>query len=396
MKLNLFLKILLLAQLAILSSCSSSTSDNVELSSGNLILSFELSKDSYSKGFSISNNGIEGTVDSSVDLTGITLNVTISQKATITPEPSSIKSISGPFTFTVVAENGDERVYNISISRELSKDNSIQEFRIITENFETNATINDDNGTITQRLPQTIDLSNLEVSAVLADRATVDTEIDTLFDFSGTVSITVTSESGDQKTYDVSISHMDESFSATCNEMNASKWFGGDNRTFAPDIDPFDRNVGTGQVIVLEKDIAPTSFSAHLADGFRFEEDGTPYMEAVELKLNIRNSEGEIIATTTTNVPGDFDGGFIPFDLTSLNLFLENETEYIFQWYLINGEVLGVSGSSPGTTVGAAEGFCFGSGYSGQAKLSEETSLEDFDVWWEHPWYFNIQLEGNQ
>ena len=394
MKLKRLLKILLLSQLVILSSCGSNDED-VELSSGNRILSFELSKDAYSKPFSVSDNRIEGTVNSSIELTGITLNVTISEKASITPEPSTIKSISGPFTFTVVAENGDERVYNISISRELSKDNSILEFRIKTENFDTNATINNEDGTISQRLPQTIDLSNLDVSLVISDRATINPEVNNLTDFSGPVLLTVTSESGDQKVYDVGITHMDESFSATCSEMNASKWFGGDNRTFAPDIDPFDRNVGTGQTIILEKDMTPNSFSVHLADGFRFEEDGSLYMEAVELKLNIRNSEGEIITETTTNVPADFDGGFVPFDLTSKNLFLENATMYIFQWYLVDGASLGVTASSPGNTNGADSGFCFSGGYSGQSKISEETTLEDFDVWWEHPWNFSIQLEGN-
>ena len=390
-----YFKILILSILTIFYSCEKED-PVIELSSENKILSFELSKNSYSKAFDVSENSVEGTVDSNIELKDITLHVKISEKASITPSPSSITSITDPFTFTVVGENGDERIYNVSISRELSTENSILEFRINHNNFSTFATINNDDYTISQRLPQTVDLSNLDLSIISSERATITPDIDNLIDFSETVSLTVTSESGIEKTYSINIDHMDEPFSETCSEMNASKWFGGDNRTDAPDIEPFDRNVGTGQTIILDQDLNPSCFSIHLSEAFKFDENGRFYNEDVELKLNIRNSEENIITETTTTVPRNFNSGFITFDLTNNNLFLEDNTLYIFQWYLIDGETLGISASSLGSTDEESTGFCFNGGYSGQSNISENTKLEDYDVWRQHPWNFNFILQGKQ
>ena len=395
MKIQNYLKILLLCFISINYSCSSND-NNPELSSENRILSFSLTKDSYIKQFSVSENSVEGNVDSDIELAGISLDITISENASITPDPSTITSITEPFTLTVIAENGNERNYDISIDRELSNDNSIIEFRIDAGNFSTLATVNDENGIVFQKVPENIDLTNLDVSIIISDRASSNPEIDSLIDFSSSVSLIITSESGLQKTYDINITHMNESFSQTCDEMNAWKWFGGDNRIDAPNTQPFDRNVGSGQAIILDQDLFPTSFSVHLRDGFRFDEDDSPYNESVELKLNIRNENGVILMATTTDVSASFNGGFIPFDLTNQNLFFENDTVYIFQWYLLNGALLGVTAGSSGNNDETAAGFCFNGGYSGQSKISDNSALEELDTWYEHPWNFNIKLEGKQ
>ena len=117
---------------------------------------------------------------------------------------------------------------------------------------------------------------------------------------------------------------------------------------------------------------------------------------SLELKLNIRNANGEILIATKTNVSDSFNGGMITFDLENENLFLENNTKYIFQWYLINGELLGVSSGSSANSTEGRSGFCFNGGYAGQSKLSNSNSLEEFSVWFEHEWNFNIILNGKQ
>lgn len=367
-----------------------------ELSSENKILSFVLSKDNYSKEFSVSENILQGIVDSDIDLEGVTLNITISENASITPDPSTITSVEEPFTLTVTGENGEERIYTISIERALSDANSILEFKLNTENFSTYVNVDSENGIITQRLPENIDLTALDVSIITSDKATISPAIDNLTDFSSITSLIVTSESGVQKTYTIDISSMDENFSQTCNEMNASKWFGGDNRINAPDIESYDRNLGTGQTLILEQDLNPTIFSIYLEDGFRYYEDNSSYNSAVDLKLNIRTINGEILTSTTTNVPSSYDGGSIPFDLSDQGIFLEDNTTYIFQWYLIDGATLGVTAGSSGNTDETSQGFCFNGGYSGQSNISEGSSLEESGVWYSHFWNFNIKLEGKQ
>tara|TARA_R110002072_G_scaffold174802_11_gene330458 strand:+ start:318 stop:1490 length:1173 start_codon:yes stop_codon:yes gene_type:complete len=386
-----FIKVIFLSLVGIQISCSD---DN--LSSENRIVSFKLTKDTYTQDFNVSENSIEGTVESYIDLTGINLDILISDKSTITPNPNTITSITEPFTFTVTAENGNERIYTVSINRELSDAHSILEFKINTEYFSTLATIDSENGTIRQKIPEFIDLTNLDVSITISDKASLNIDESELFDFSLPISLIVTSESGLKKTYVIEIMHMDQNFSQTCDEMNASKWFGGDNRTTVPDILPFDRNVGTGQTLIFENDFSPTFFGIHLLNGFRYFEGDIPYNEILELKLNIKNVNGSILSTVNTIVPANFSGGFITFDLTNQYIFFEENTPYIFQWYLIDGELLGVTSSSPGNNDDALTGFCFNGGYSGQSKVSENSTLDDAGVWFEHSWNFNIKIDGKQ
>jgi hypothetical protein len=408
MKLNYVVKALCVFVLFMNLSCESDDnintnpdegSENVpELSSENSILSFSLTKGSYSQNFNIENTTIEGQVESNIDLEGIQLFVEISEKASINPNPNTITSISEPFEFTVIAENGEEKTYTISIERKLSEENSILEFRIDTENFSTFASINEEDRTIIQRLPQYIDFTNLEIAIEISDRASLSRNSEDLVDFSSPVNLIVTSESGVEKEYTIELSPMTEDFSVTCDEMNVSKWFGGDDRN-APqyDIVPFDRNSGTGQIIRLDQDLSPSTFGVHLDRNFESAQSGSPFNASVELKLNIRTKDGDLLASTTTTVFPSFTGGFIDFDLSDLNLFLKSNTEYVFQWYLLDGAALGVNSGSNGTnTNGDASDFCFGGGYAGQSRVSQNTTLEDPEAWSTHGWNFNIRLEGKQ
>lgn len=369
-----------------------------ELNSDNEILSFTLNKGNYTQDFSIGDSSIEGEVESQIDLVDINLDVQISQDATIDPKPNTVTSISEPFTFTVTAENGDKRDYLISINRKLSVENSILEFRIDTESFSTQATVDEENRIISQRLPEYLDFSNLDVSIEISDRAILSPSSEDPLDFSSPVNLIVTSESGVEKEYTVELSPMTENFSVTCDEMNVSKWFGGDNRD-APQYDmvPFDRNVGTGQIVKLDQDLFPSTFGVHLDRNFEYSEGSVPFNASVELKLNIRTKDGNLLGSSIANVFPSFTGGFIDFDLRGLDLFLKSNTEYVFQWYLLDGAALGVNAGSNGTnTNGDASNFCFGGGYSGQSKLSQNTTLEDPEVWFTHGWNFNIRLNGKQ
>ncbi|MCD0470158.1 DUF5018 domain-containing protein [Flavobacterium sp. JAS] len=367
----------------------------VPASKKNEILSFVIKKGDISKPLDILENTISGTVDSSFDLNDITLEVLISDGATISPDPASIKSINGPLTFVVTAVNGKERTYNVLVSKTQSSDNSILEFNITTPYFLTSAKIDQQTGSITKRLPSFVDLANLSVDLKYADNATISPDPKTITDYSSPVDFIVKSESGIEKTYQVKLEHMNINMSESCTDSNANKWFGGDNRTDAPDILPFDRNIGTGQTVLLSKDLTPSVFSIHLLEGFAYAQTYDPYRGDVILKLIIRDEKQKIIASTETTVPGNFNGGFVPFDLQNLHLFLEAGKEYVFYWYLVDGAALGImSGSSANKSSGS--GFCFQTGYSGSSKVSTGTTLEDLSVWYKHTWHFNMQLEGKE
>ncbi|WP_396590350.1 DUF5018 domain-containing protein [Allomuricauda sp. R78024] len=366
-----------------------------ELSIENLITSFKLIKDDFALEPEIGDDNIVGEVPSNVELEGIRLEIKTSDFASIDPDPSSISEISEAFSFIVTAENGDEREYQIDISRIISTENEIVSFKIFLDSEGIEANV-DDNGNISKRLPSFLDLANLTNEVAISKFATIEPDPNQISDFSSEVVFTVTAENGDTKNYNVNFKVMDENFEIRCDSFNVSKWFGGDARD---DINlpqgPFDRNVGTGQVLTLNSDSHPDSFGVLFSNGFVFRESGIQYTETVELNLNIRDSDGNIVHTTTTVVPGSFRGGWVYFDLSSLNIFLAAEKKYIFTWYLINGGELGITTGSYGDMNEGPDG-CNGLGYSGQSRVSFDQNLDDWGLWWEHPWHFNYRISGKE
>ncbi|MFC0778251.1 DUF5018 domain-containing protein [Flavobacterium sp. HJSW_4] len=375
----------------LMTSCGAEES----LSNENTIQSFAITKGSVTKDFSIKENIISGIVESTFELEDINLNVSIPKKATISPDPATIKTINGPLVFVVTAVNGEMKNYNVDIKREPSTDNFILEVNVKTSNLLLNVAIDNEKGLVTKRIPEINDLKNLNVEFKFSKYATVTPDPKTIKDYSEPVSFTVKSESGAEKIYQVKIEHMNSFVSRSCSEANAWKWFGGDNRTNAPDILPYDRNVGTGQVVIVDKNLVPSTFSIHLNTGFTYDENRQEYNKPLTLKLIVKDANLTILATTTTEVPGYFNGGFIPFDLKKFNLYLEANKSYSFYWYLVDGEKLGVSAGSSASTA-AGSGFCYNTGYSGQSKISKNNSLEDESTWYKHDWHFNIALEGKE
>lgn len=389
---NYFLTILVFLSLLIY-SCAST--EDVPLSADNTISSFGISKGELSKEFVISAESINGKVESNFELNDLTLKVSIPKGATISPDPATIRSITGVFDLTVTAENGDKKVYNIAINREPSIENSVLEFNLTNQAFTTTAKINLENGEITRRIPEFVDLKNLSIDLKISKYAAISPDPKTIKDYSSPINFTVKSESGVEKAYVVKFEYMNINRFQSCSETNANKWFGGDDRTNAPDILPFDRNVGTGQTIIVDKDLVPSVFSVDLSRGFRYFEGNTNYNQPVTLKLIVRDENSKVLTTTTAVVSADFRGGLVSFDLSKLNLLFEANKKYFLFWYVVNGDVIGVnSGSNANTKNGS--GFCYNSGWTGESKISKNTSLENLSIWYTHEWHFNIELEGKE
>ncbi|SHH33715.1 DUF5018 domain-containing protein [Flavobacterium johnsoniae] len=388
-KINLFAAFFFASLLMI--SCATEE----KLSSENTIQSFSITKGNVTKEFSIVENSISGIVESTFELEDINLTVSIPKGAKISPDPSTIKSINGPLTFVVTAENGEVKNYQADIKREPSTENFLLELNVKTPNLLLSAVINNETGLITKRIPEINDLKNLNVEIKFSKHATITPDPKTIKDYSEPVNFTVKSESGIEKVYEVKLEQMNSYIARSCSEANAWKWFGGDSRINAPEILAYDRNVGTGQVVIVDKNLVPSTFSIHLREGFTYYDDKLRYNKPVTLKLIIKDANLNILAATTTVVSEYFNGGFIPFDLQKLNLYLEANKKYSFYWYLIDGEKLGIyAGSSANNKNG--NGFCYSSGYSGESRISKKNSLEDSNVWFDHDWHFNIELEGKE
>ncbi|WP_282088221.1 DUF5018 domain-containing protein [Aquimarina algiphila] len=391
-KLIEFGRIILCVLFIINTSCNDS--DDEVLSNSNFITLFKLTNKNFSKDFEIRDSKIEGSVPYIVDEANISLIVDISNKATITPDPSTIKSIKNPINFIVTAENGEKRNYVVDIKRELNTENSIISFNLKTNFFEGDLDIN--NGEISSRVLPNTDLKSLKTLIVISDKATITPDPETISDYTSPVTFIVTAENGGSKEYLVTIKLMDEDYSVQCDIMNAFKWFGGDDRD-DPNLDPdfAPRNVGTGQTVIVKKDTHPTKFSFFLRDPFRSDRNNIIYTGDLELRLHIRNENGDIEKTLNTTLLGPFYGGWVDFDLSPLNLLFERDKKYYFTWYLLNGEALGISSSSSGNPNGDS-GVCGTVGLSATSKKRNNTFLEDWDIWNEHPWHFNFKFEGKQ
>lgn len=101
-------------------SCSSDDNDKIVQSSLNSITSFKINFEGLSEDdviYDLGNN-ITISVPFKTDITGLVPNITISDKATISPASGeAVNFVDGVvMPFTVTAENGDEKVYNVTIN----------------------------------------------------------------------------------------------------------------------------------------------------------------------------------------------------------------------------------------------------------------------------------------
>jgi hypothetical protein len=397
-----FYFIVLLAVLQF-SSCVYEPADQGDASlrsQDNLILSFEVVQGTYAAFMEVNTITVSGTVEEGIDLSDISLNITVSDNASISPDPSTITSITGPFQFTVTSQEGLSRIYTVDISNAApagpSDDNFITSFNIVTPTMTIPADIDDVSGRITQGIPATMDLSNLSVAGTISDDASISVAISSISDFSMPVTYTVTSESGIDRVYEVEITHLNTLFTETCDTGSVSKWFGGYDFVSSSTAIPFDRNVGTGQTLLLEADTMPLSFSIYLDGGFRYYDADVPYDQPLDIKLNIRNEDGVVLGSTIATVDPSYNGGAIEFDLSNLDLLLQAGTPYRFQWFVVNGAAAGVMTRSKADNSRGRSGFCFQGGFSGQSFISEGTQLEQDEIWVVHPWNFNIAFSGIQ
>lgn len=198
-KLITFGKVCIFLILMINTSCDKD--EEVVLNDGNFITSVKLTSGGFTKEFEIKDNEVNGVVPYTIDDLDIALAITISDEASITPDPNTVTSIKDPVNFIVTAENGEKKNYVVDIKRELSPENAIVSFQIKTALFETNADIDNATGTIHQRvLPNTV-LTSIETAAIISDRATINPDPKIISDYTNPVVFTVIAENGESKEY---------------------------------------------------------------------------------------------------------------------------------------------------------------------------------------------------
>jgi hypothetical protein len=188
---------LLLSVLFLATSCSSD--DDETKSPEKSILEFSVNS---SKGTINENEKtISITLPFGTDQTKLKPTVKVSLKATVSPASEAEVNLTNPVKYTVTAEDGSTQQYTVSAIVEKNNESKIVSFTV--NNVE--ATINEEQKTITATLPKGTSVNALKPVIVTSTNATVDPASESAVDFTNPVKYTVTSENGNKSEYTVTI-----------------------------------------------------------------------------------------------------------------------------------------------------------------------------------------------
>lgn len=199
-------KIYFLFVLTLAMACSSSSEE--VLRSGNSITLFQLqiNGEVLSGQINQSSNTIVFNV-TDANLVSLTPTITISEGATINPSPSSPRNFSQEVEYTVTAEDGNQKVYNVIVNnRILNKENRITLFQLPINGEIINGEIDQEINTITFDLVGA-DLSSLTPTIEISENATINPSSSTSQNFDEDVSYTVTAENGDKRIYQIIVNN---------------------------------------------------------------------------------------------------------------------------------------------------------------------------------------------
>jgi hypothetical protein len=151
----------------------------------------------------ITDTTVIDTMQHGTDLTKIVPTITISPYATISPASAAVVDFSaGPVNYTVTAEDGTIKKYEITVVKLISSSKVILTFSVT--NQKTNAVIKD--STVIDTMPHGTDLTKIAPKITVSPYATISPASGAVLDFSaGPVNYTVTAEDGTFKKYKVTI-----------------------------------------------------------------------------------------------------------------------------------------------------------------------------------------------
>jgi len=149
--------------------------------------------------------------------------------------------------------------------------------------------------------------------------------------------------------------------------MSAGGWFGGDNR---PGSGP--RHVGSGQSVRIDTAIILRSFAFHFRSRFDYFYNPTGTGHEVTLNLNVRDSAGAILHTSSVVVPDSFQTGWVTW--SSIDIPVQAQSLLIFTAYLV-----GAYDSNQFTTSQSCDASML---YTcGEFFIKEGVSDEDMELW---------------
>ncbi len=215
----------------ILSACGKDSANSIEetiiplsKSEDKEILGFKFLKSDNSnlnQDYTISINqsdlSLDGSLPFKTDLKNLIPTIEISSKATISPSSKTALDLESPVEFTVTAENETINKYVLSVTLNENDEAKILSFTFLSADNNDGTIfgqihediigeINDEENTVVLAVPTGTEISELVPTIATSEFSTITPENKDSFNFSQPITYTVTSQSGIEQEYEVSLS----------------------------------------------------------------------------------------------------------------------------------------------------------------------------------------------
>lgn len=180
----------------------------IPLSRENFILNFELPLNGESIQGSI-NDGSNTIIfnTQNANLNNLIPSITISAKSNISPPSNVAQDFESPISYTVTAENGDERTYEVSVNNTLlNGDNQLIFFSLNINGEEISGEIDEDEKTVIFNVAGAV-LDRLTPTLEISESATISPSPELPQDFNNIVSYTIIASDGTPSVYRIIVNN---------------------------------------------------------------------------------------------------------------------------------------------------------------------------------------------
>ncbi|WP_423999826.1 leucine-rich repeat domain-containing protein [Maribacter sp. IgM3_T14_3] len=159
---------------------------------------------------------LSGGFPFATELNGLIPTIEISPNATIVPASKAAIDLESSVEFTVTAEDGTSQEYRLSISENENEEGNVVNFSLLAMDNNDGTifgqihedivgTINEEDNTITIAIPVGTEIDELVPTITTSEFATISPQNKVAHNFSQPITYTVTSQAGNIKTYEVSL-----------------------------------------------------------------------------------------------------------------------------------------------------------------------------------------------
>lgn len=205
LKKNIFLLISIVANLFVFTSCSEELILKKSTSKSIINFTFSQFNPAIDATINEADKKISATVPFSADITKLKPNIVVSLGAKVFPASGEEKDFTKDVIYTVTAQDASQIDYKVTVSRAKSSAKEILTFSFNDFNPVVIATIDQTTKAITATLPSTADLTKINPTISISERANISPLAGVTTDFSKAVNFTVKAEDGSTQVYVVTL-----------------------------------------------------------------------------------------------------------------------------------------------------------------------------------------------